>query len=491
MDKMSKWPNIIFTIFIIILVICILVATIIVSKNKIKEIHFVQKDIPRFSVDIHFDPYPQVVDIENQYDCNVKSLRKCDINDPTTLFGCKELIVKCHHFDKDTPYVENNVTTTIPKNSIPTEGYALAITTIAEACNPYHGDLTLVTANAESNEYMLICTCKNPGYIGNETLLGNCTSVFICNGKIDNVDKPLKEINCICDKLETSVRYDDGLPVCKELLVHEANELYSDWANIVPWNSDRQIDATNYNVTVSGNLKSSRLLDPCRNSLHDSSFLVNGNFNSERRECVLNGSGYPVVNGLLKFIPSEKDQPGVSAVLATGNWETIRFSDNIAGKRKMYGIIAKGIHFDDRFNSTKILLQPPNGISLARNAALNFVSKNGFYAPQCVGNWPTYHCYVKEKGSNNYYELQHPLARRCPGEFLWSREEWNNNEFLVADSLTSNNAGLSLSAINLTKVGVLQAYGLQWTDNDGPTDNGVLSFNSKDDYERHKNVVTN
>lgn len=485
----------IFNILIILIIICIIIAVVLISKNKVKELIFEQKEIPKFSVDLQFDPYPQTVNIENKYDCNIKSLRTCDIHDSTTLFGCKELIVRCHHFEEDTPYIENNETTIIPKNSKPEEGYALAITAIAQACNPYHGDMTLVAADADSTEYMLVCSCKNPGYIGNESLLDNCTSVFICDGKIDNLDQPLKNINCLCDEREKTVRYEDGLPVCKDLLVHEANEMYSDWSNIIPWNSYRQMSTSNFNVTISGNLKTSRLLDPCRNSIHDTTVEVpDASFNTLKNQCQLRGYGFPVVNGLLRYTQAtdvDKKDVGISAVLATGAYDRIRFSDNISGERKIFGLVIDGLPFVNDFNS-QIVVHPPNGIGLSMQNGISFDSKSRFVGPTCYDYWPTYDCdNMTDRASFFTDGLAFPNGRRCPTMFLWSRGDWEDHEFLIARSFGLDTRGIKMSAIKLANIDSLHTYGVQWSAKTSDEYTGLLTFANKSDYNIHKNTLTN
>lgn len=482
----------IFTIFSLIIIVCVIVAVVLTAEEKIKAKQFEQKEIPKFSKQWHFDPYPQTVNIENQYDCNAKSLRKCDINDSTTLFGCKELVVRCHHFDADTPYIENNQTAMIPRNDTPTEGYALAITTISDACNAYHGDMTLVAANADSTEYMLVCTCKNPGYIGNESLLGNCTSVFICNGAIDDIDKPLSEINCRCEQRQMTVRYEDGLPVCKDMLVHEANERYSDWSNIVSWSSNRQIDSRNYNPTVSGNLRTSRLLDPCRNSIHDPSVEVpDARYSARKSQCLINESGVPIVNNLLKFTSSAEQKVGISAVLATGKYESIRFSDNVAGERKIYGLIVDGLKFSPKYANTRVVVHPTNGINLGDDSGITFESKPKFVAPKCVAAWPNYDCSSwQEKDSVTVGGITIPIVQPCPSEFLWSRELWEDSEDFVMRSLELTTSGYSMSALRLAKLDDLQTYGLQWAPINSSAYNGVVYFEDANDYAVHKATLT-
>jgi hypothetical protein len=87
----------------------------------------------------------------------------------------------------------------IPKNNDANEGYAMSIGHLADACNPYHGDLVLIAADNDGRDHMLVCQCKNPGFIGNDHILGNCEDVRICDdGKIDDINRPLAMINCVC-----------------------------------------------------------------------------------------------------------------------------------------------------------------------------------------------------------------------------------------------------------------------------------------------------
>jgi hypothetical protein len=76
---------------------------------KTKPLSFDDPEVEKFNLDVYYDPYPREIDIWNQYDCNPKSLKICLIDDPTTLLGCKELVVRCVHFDKDTEYHNGTV----------------------------------------------------------------------------------------------------------------------------------------------------------------------------------------------------------------------------------------------------------------------------------------------------------------------------------------------------------------------------------------------
>lgn len=188
---------------------------------------------------VRYEAIVKNVNIENEYDCNVKNLKLCKTDDESMLFGCRELLVKCVHFDKDMEFEGGDII--VPKNNYANEGYALVVDNVRMACNPFHGDLVLISSSNESKNYRFVCKCKYDGYIGNDTLNGSCTTVHICNGLIDNIDQPLSKINCTCKLYETNIRYLDLVPPCKTLTIREANKLYNDWYHLVPFDSSHHL----------------------------------------------------------------------------------------------------------------------------------------------------------------------------------------------------------------------------------------------------------
>lgn len=482
---------------LIVLIVTILVYVIVLIYKKVTKFEYKLKNIPKFSIDHHFDVVPARADIDNRFDCNAESLHKCLLDDETTLFGCKELVVKCHHFEKDVDYINNNKKTTIPKNDDPNEGYALAITTISEACNAYHGDFTLVAANSEATEYMLICTCKNPGYIGNHDLLGNCTTVFICEGKIDDIEKPLDQINCQCGVREKSTRYDDGLPVCKSLTVDEANKMYSDWTNLIPFSSTRQMEVSKFNPTISGNLKTTRLLDPCRNAIDDTSIEIqNGKYDPVNGRCQVLDYGLPISNGMLDHHPVE-DSEKIKAVSSdcivnTGKYVKLRFSDDIAGTRRIAAIVTQGVKPISNDNNDPIVLVPTPGIGIGGNSQINISAQQKvMYGPKCDGDWPTYYCLVAQYYDHDEQTLPQPGHRPCPNAFLWNQETWNNAEYLFRDGVEVDENGFFFKNDAFRKVSSIKPYGVQWVADGHPQFySGLISFTSQSDYKIHSEVMT-
>lgn len=490
------WYGITFTIVIILLA-----AIIYIIHAKLPAIEFNNNysHLYEFSVDLQFDPYPSTIDIENAYDCNAESLRKCAVDDVTTLFGCKELTVKCVHFDDDTPYINhNNERKIIPKNLDSNDGYCLALTKMP--CNPYHGDLTLVSTDTDSNDYLLICTCKNPGYIGNETLLGNCETVFVCNGKIDDINRPLNEINCVCDRNERAGRYSDGLPVCKLLTVDEANKLYADWTALVNFNSDRQMAKTNFNKTVQDNLRVTRLLDPCRNSINDTTIEIpNAVYDSEFGECHLTDYGYPISNGMLDFhttVQPTTHEVSTDSVFITGEYITMRYSDAVSGIKRMYGLIVDGLPTVKQYANKVLVIQPLNGTSMSNKNVLFIQSKpKSFMAPRCEGRYPTYECQLREYYDKPWLGLPLSGYRLCPGSFLFNKEYWNDRDCLVDRATIKTRRGISMKNSAIKKVdSTMYVHGYQWSkyfidQKEKNNKSGVTVFRFEADFRKHQQLI--
>lgn len=478
--------------------------------------------LPKFSSDVRFDPFPRSVaplETAKLHSCNVTSLHPCALDDVRTLFGCKELSVRCHHFDVDTPYAHNGTTTIIPRNATPNEGYALAIPVITSACNLNHGALTLIALNADrsavtkpgvatlpaASEYMLVCVCTHPGYFGNEHLLGNCATPFVCAGKVESVDVPLDKVRCKCKPHETTIRYGDGSPACKEMLVHEANELHPDgWDHLVPWLSPRRIDTSVYSATIAGNLRVRRILNPCTNSLTNPTVEVPlARYDETRGECILTGYGYPVV-GLNMLKPSEK-RPALSqyeppvvpivAVLGTGPYMGLRISGDVAGVRRFGALMVRSLWFgpldQDSFRHNKTLLELPRGLSVSGGrsptGSLRIVPDHRFHAPKCI----TYASFRYRCDIRDYpiiRELGLPMTSPTPPpSFPWGLEEWIQAEELATKSFLIGVYGARVSAYKLSALHKLAGYGMLWTqgDKDVPTA-GVVSFIDEADFEIHK-----
>lgn len=526
--------------FILVIVLVIIVTLYETSlKRKLKNNQANVQNIPKFSMalEYHVDAITPDTNLNGDgntagggdlYDCSATSLHKCDIDDARTLFGCKELMVTCTHFEKDTPYIDkvNDKTIIIPKNQSPTEGYALAIRVLADSCNPYHGDLVLVALSTTSNEYMMICACKNPGYIGNTTVLGNCTSVFICDGKLVDIDKPLDQVECVCAQSDKNVRYDDGVPVCKPMSVTDANEKYpDDWSHIVPWNSDRVTNTSNFNKTIIGNLRTKLLLDPCRSSIDNTTIEIpNGKRNELTNECNFLDYGYPIQANLFDdsmwtaLLPPPAKRPDggtyppykrtfIDGALITGIYDILRFSDRINAVDRLYGIRVASMPDDSPITKEKagrVVIVPPAGISLGKNQVLHITAlEKTFMAPACIDYWPTYSCHFTYHYGYDYDGLSVAKNEPLHGGFWWNYDDWISAESMVETAIDKDRHadGFAFTANAFELMPNVQPYGFQWCSPSGyqynydnklmnHTCSGVIVFKNSDDWKKHLQVKT-
>lgn len=470
---------------IIALHLILFIVAIFVCESKITEDNI--QTPYEFTSQVTFDDYiSPTVNIENEKDCNANNLSECLLDDPTTLFGCRELAVQCKHFPTDIDYHVDGVVRKIPANRDPNVGYALSLVAINEDCNPFHGDLVLVSANEQSSEYMLICECKRPGFIGKDTLLGNCTSVKICNGKIDNINQPFDKINCKCNLLEKNIRYDDGLSVCKKMTVAEANEIHDDWTDLIPWINKRQLPIEHFNPTIKDNLRIKKLMNPCNNAITDySQEIPGGEYNHIYNACTVTDSGVLVQASLLNSDDSKKSK--YDSVFPSGPIEYFRFMDNVDSKRKVVTIKTK-------INNEDVWVVIGEDVSVGKDGNIHLPIKNNIIAGECEGSWPRYHCYMRDYTENTLvYDLPHARYRSAPGSFLWDVDEWENSEQLLSRGVQNKSTGLEIDNTAFNKIKKLKPFGLIFHREgfDSEKLNGMLSFTNDDDYyKQHNTIVT-
>jgi hypothetical protein len=212
-----------------------------------------------FSYNIKFTPFPDTINIENPYPCNETDLHECDMNDATTCIGCKTFTASCTHFDKDTKHIDTDGNTTIiPKNKDENTGYCMTTTTVSERCNPYHGDLVLIKLSPESDLSAFTCICKNPGFIGNTKIDGACDTPYICDGKVKDINKPLDEIECDCEKNYTSVQV-ESIPMCQAKIIKDVS-----MDDSIDFGTRATVDISVFNENIRNHIQYDKLIDPCR-----------------------------------------------------------------------------------------------------------------------------------------------------------------------------------------------------------------------------------
>lgn len=253
------------TIFVICTLVVILVLSIYLSTFLATPTHEPTPELFKFSTDIIFDPFPTILDITNEHACTGDTLRKCTITDPFSCIGCQSLISSCIHFENDTDYINSlGETTTIPANDTVDDGYCLTVIDIESRCNLFHGDLALIQITPTRPDTMIICNCRNPGLIGNTTVLGACDTPFICQGNVDDLNKPLAEIDCVCPPSAINERLND-IPSCRTKNVLEASlaGILNDLLIPPPQSDILSNDLTNFPATISQNVGSDFLINPC------------------------------------------------------------------------------------------------------------------------------------------------------------------------------------------------------------------------------------
>lgn len=485
-------------VFLCIIVFVLYSITIYITEKKLKTYEVTPHIMEEFSTNIIFDEYPSNINMKNKYNCNVHTLKTCDIdNSIDVLSGCKEMRVECRHFKENTEYHENGEVVIIKKNKKENEGYALPIVAkVNGLCNAYHGSLVLVAANKEADSYMLICQCKNPGYIGNDEILGTCSTPRICNGKVNDLMKPLKEIECKCTELEKNKRYADGVPVCVGMTVQDANRAFNDWTDKLDWsNNPRTINIAVFNSTIVENMKIKKLLNPCQNSIIDMSIEIpNGWYNDELKSCAANSYGFPIVNGTLKQV----DQPPIKynrtiktfdGMVHTGIHKSIRLSDSYATNNRSV-VLHTTIPIEKLGIGYYKIAQT---IGFGRSGQLLFPLNNDLVAGSCQEFNATYTCkYEKRNDLELYNEIPFTPYVDKPWWAIWGYETWEATYHMTSDGLDMHPYGATINTNNFNKRDDFRNFGVIWCnkdDNDGSCQNSVISFVSNEDYDKHKRMI--
>lgn len=259
--------------------------------------------LAKFSYDIYFNSPPDTIIIENGDPCTPEVLKVCDIRDQTSCNGCRSLLARCLHIEYESKYINyEGVELIIPPNANSNEGYCFTQSNPSQLCNPYHGDLVLVQEYPNTPDVMLICECKNPGYIGKTTLLGACDEVFVCDGKITNLNVPFEEVTCLCKKEFYPEKINDT-PVCIERQVK--NYTYTEADFISAGIEVAPIKC--FTSSIRNNINATHLKDPCKYCLLTGVYIPNGKMHEHVQE---NGETWyqcKVLNAEQNGLPIRRD----------------------------------------------------------------------------------------------------------------------------------------------------------------------------------------
>lgn len=292
---------IIIAIFSIIIIIFIKLSLYQFNKEFQKTLNENEKNINElyaFSYDIYFHNQPNEIIVSNPYNCTPTDLRLCDVNNPFSCEGCKSLISTCTHISKETKYYDfDGNEFLITPNENENEGYCLAQTNPNQVCNPYHGDLVFIQTEPDSYENMLFCQCKNPGFIGKSQIDGACDEVFICNGKIDNINQPLEEIKCQCEN-GTIFELINNIPSCITPSVND----YTNFDDTFYYEGVDVVDTDRFIGDISniGKFPGNKIKNPCKYCLVTGKYIDNGDMiktEDDGWQCILKsakGGGLPI-----------------------------------------------------------------------------------------------------------------------------------------------------------------------------------------------------
>lgn len=352
--------------------------------------------LEHFSAPVEFNAFPETIIVENPFVCTTNELKKCSMSDPTSCFGCQNLLARCVHFEQDTKWIpaessSNQDEIIIPANESPDEGYCLQTVSLVETCNLFHGDFVLVQTSPESQESQLICLCKNPGVIGNTSILGNCSTVLGCNGAVKDLNVPFKDLECNCPSGMFPARNND-IPVCHYHTVDT-------YPNPDDLTFEREtISSSLFHNNISGNVRSKRLVNPCLYDLFDGS-PVNGMLVTvgETHFCVALDSDHVAVRRNPNGARLLKGDVGPDAVIKL-SYEHMNYYGELE-KQMLPNLVAV-------FTTTKNPRLEKYGLSPNRTYAIDLTGHQDeimrYFAPRttinqvpqgiCEGNFPTYHC---------------------------------------------------------------------------------------------------
>lgn len=445
-----------------------------------------------FSSDIRFDPFPQQIDITNPYECSGTDLRPCKLDDNLSCIGCQSLLARCTHFEQDTKYFDDDGNVhIIPANKDPNDGYCMTISNsdLNVSCNLYHGDLALIKITPESNESMFFCNCKNPGFIGNTSILGACDTPFICNGKVDNINQNLEDINCVCSPTQHSIRTEqNNVPMCVDMTVREANNRNTLRDVII--NNEDLIDIKIFNPIIRSNLNNvDKLLHPCKFCPLTNQYISNGILGKIKNDtfCSIHLDrpnerneyfGIPYRRSRTERI-LEGDEDTPDCVLGV-YWHEVMIYEHLLPDQKQIVLFAIEHHSNEEFyialnlDFAKTYWIKTENINVGLHIPIPRIDFTTVPGTSCWERWPNYHCSFSafETSSNTQPAIQINTALeylapntnvmrqpqfidRPSGPFLTNLDSWRqmqqfNRAYTIANKFSDTNEYLyfTLDAFN-------------------------------------------
>lgn len=478
-----------------------------------------------FQTDITFDEHTNdeivSIDMNSRSNCTVRNLKKCVMHEPVT--DCIQSHAECVHFEKPaTYYFEKTETITVPANTDPKEGYALEMTNHVPTCNPYHGDLVLVslgTSGPSQNTYAMMCECKHPGIIGKETIMGDCNKPYVCNGEVVNIDVPLDKIECKCEKYQRTIFLEHRastasdtdnvimVPYCKTYTVAEAHEAFDDWSHIVPYDKKhhRYIDTKHFHPNIRTNIRVKQLINPCTESFNlltnrkhtQLDQLEDTNFAESTNTCTTRNQNYPVRTGILqpeRTSDNKAPMVPIDGFLPTERYKYIRVSDHVNGVRQFGTLYVKpkfGLLEPHAYPKHAMWLKMPDQISLVSQVMQNH--HRNIYGYRCALT-STYTLDRNYSSLHNtlytHFGLPHAHARDAPSFMIGNKDEWRKTEAILPEGVKYSKSGIE---INHKIFGYhYNSYGMVYSNTQYNVMEGayLLSFTHENDKQTHLSATT-
>lgn len=394
-----------------------------------------------FNSNVTYANAPSTIELNNseQYKCTPNEPRPCKVSDQSSCFGCQNLTSRCLHVENDAEYIDTDGNIAIlKKNEDADDGYCLSLNTLAQNCNPLHGKWVLVASEDQNDEnlvYSLLCSCINPGYIGNTTLLGACDTPFVCSGKVKDIDTPLDAMVCECGSGKLPFTLND-IPTCQPEVVGNAT---SDRFPTIP----NGVESNLYNTTIRGNYPGERIANPCSRCplTNKEVFGYTVNDNDGGVQCVANVKyGLPIRrNPNFRLL---KGDSGPDAVIAVSNYKlhlygylhdkdypTMGVTFPKKGNEELVSVLE--LDKDTSSDDVTLLIEPYHKLKIPYNLLYDRID----VTPDIVlyTGWPRYKNYVENpvrtanaaKDYRTDYNVRLYQTHELAKGYAWNRESWS------------------------------------------------------------------
>jgi hypothetical protein len=442
------------------------------------------------------------------------------------------MLARCVHIDQELKYFDasNNEYILSPNETID-EGYCLTLneTNLNLQCNVYHGDLALIQLQPNLPETMFFCNCKNPGLIGNRTILGACDTPFICNGLVNNLNQPIENIRCKCENSQISTVV-NNIPTCRRKTVGEASADNTLNDLNLSQNPDRMLANTieNFNSVVVNNINSDTLVNPCSYCPVTNGVISNmaiGTDDEGVKFCSINYTNFSDTNEIYgipyRRSPRERilaGDNGPDGILGVWWYEVVIYTQlaNFVQRMVFKFEYSPGNHdFYTQLNLdiTKKYVIATDDLRLGLHLRVPPLDPDAQTGSRCLPRWPIYWCTWNQERETQYTinltgfpdlepsdgvsnRMLHAEVQRLGNNFFWGRESWNQMQLLNLYLARSQDGSYISHTPRYTKNQGMYAenvqmiaYGFRRSSKRGLWRHVVLNNGNFDDWQRVQNQI--